>query len=69
MSLDVFKIIPLPKMDRNQYFECPHCGETLEFEADSDAEQSYCPTCEGLINASDKTPKDQDNQEGNFQFN
>jgi len=44
------------KMDRNEYFECPHCGETLKFEADSEAKQSYCTTCEGLINASNKTP-------------
>ena len=57
------------KMDRNEYFECPHCGETLKFEADSEAKVSYCPTCEGLINANEKTAKNQDNQVGNFEFN
>jgi len=56
-------------MDRNEYFECPHCGETLKFEADSEAKVSYCPTCEGLINANEKTAKNQDNQVGNFEFN
>ena len=55
-------------MENNQYFECPHCGVNLKFQPDSDAGQSYCPTCEGLINTNEIAVKDQDNGEGNFEF-